>query len=107
MGKYLVSYRVNPVAPWPSDPEKLLQMYEQAWAAVDALIEKGLIEDMGAFLDANSGFAVANADSEVVFQNLNTLWPFWLAEVKEAVSWDKAKEIWRATVQAQIEAAKK
>ncbi len=107
MGKFLILWSLNPTAPFPTDPEELLQFYEKVWAAIDDLIKKGEITEMGAFMDGISGYVIGEGESVTIFKNLNMFTPFWTFEVYEAIPLETAKEIWRATTKARIEAAKK
>ena len=107
MARYLVLWHMNPVAPWPTDPSKYLEIQERMWAGIDALTKKGEIEDFSLFLDGISGFAIGKGESADVFRDVCMFQPYILCEVKEILSYEKSKEISRALLKAQIVAAKK
>ena len=107
MARYLIMWRSNPVAPWPSDPLEYSEFIEKSFAAMDDLAEKGLITEMGSFLDGNSGYAICEGEATDIYSASSMFMPYWESEVYEMISWEKTKEITRALMKAQIEAAKK
>lgn len=106
MAKYMILWRRNPVAPWPTTPEENLKFMEKAWAGIDNLIKKGEILEMGIFVDGNSGYSIGEGDSETTLKNLSMFLPFWIAEVHEIVPYPKSREVLTNVIKAQIEAAK-
>ena len=44
MARFLVLWRGNLLAPWPTDPSKALELSEKMWAAMDNSIKKGVAE---------------------------------------------------------------
>lgn len=59
MARFLTLWRMNPLAPWPTDPSKALELGEKMWAGLDNSIKKGEIKDYGVFPDGRSGYAIA------------------------------------------------
>ena len=106
MARFLVLWRQNPVAPWPTDPSEVLKLYERMFATMDDLIKKGEIEEFGFFPDANSGYVIGKGESTDVFRRVNMFLPYILCEVHEIIPYEKGKEIERAVLKAKIEAAK-
>ena len=108
MARYLVTCRSNPEAPWPKDPEEYTKFMEQIWAGFDDGIRKGLIKDIGLFLDGHwDGYAIVEGEGADVLKGNIAFFPYWLTDTKEIVSIEKAKEISKTFAEAQIEAAKK
>jgi len=107
MSRYLILWRMNPLAPWPTDPSKTLELNEKMWAAMDDSMKKGLTKDYGVFPDGTSGYLIGEGEATNVFMGANTFMPYILCEVHEIIPYEKQKEIVRALCKAQIEAAKK
>jgi len=107
MARYLILWRMNPLAPWPTDSSKTLELNEKMWAGIDDLIKKGKIKEFGSFLDGTSGYAIGESEATDIFQGANRFMPYILCEVHEIIPYEKQKEIVRALCKAQIEAAKK
>lgn len=94
------------MAPWPTDPSEAAKLYETMFAGLDELMKKGEMVDFGMFPDGTSGFGIGTGDAADVFRRVNMFQPYFLAELHEIVPYEKAKEILRGIVQAQIERAK-
>jgi len=107
VARYLVLWRMNPVAPWPTDPSKVLELNEKMWAAIDDLIRKGLVKEMGGFLDGWSGYAIGEGEATDVYKYIGMFIPYMQGEVHEVIPYEKTKEIDRARLKALVEAAKK
>jgi len=103
----LVLWRVNPIAPFPTDPSKALELDEKVWAAIDGLIKKGEVEEFGVFPDGYSGYAIGKGETVDVYRDVTMFHPYFLAEVHEIIPLEKQKEIVRALLKAQIAAAQK
>jgi hypothetical protein len=107
VARFLVLWRVNPVAPWPTDPSKYLELQEKMWAAIDGLMKKGEIEEFGTFPDGYSGYTIGKGETVDLFRDVIMFHPYILADVHEIIPYDKTKEITRATLKAQIAAMRK
>jgi len=107
VARFLVLWRVNPIAPFPTDPSKALELDEKVWAAIDGLIKKGEVEEFGVFPDGYSGYAIGKGESVDVYRDVTMFHPYFLAEVHEIIPLEKQKEIVRALLKAQIAAAQK
>jgi len=107
MARYLILWRENPVAPWPTDPSEALKLNEKMFAAVDDLIKKGEIEEFGFFQDGTSGYTIGKGESTDMFRCSSMFLPYILGEVHEIIPYEKGKEIELAVAKARIEAAKK
>ena len=108
MGKFLILWRSNLAAPAPEDPAEYLEFMEKMWAGVDGLREKGLVKELGNFLDGISGYAIAEGEAAEVYNAMSMFIPFVVAEaVHEIIPDEKGREIDRARIKARIEAAKK
>ena len=106
MARFLVLWRRNPVAPWPTDSAEYEKLMERLWIGIDDLIKKGEIKEFGYFLDGTSGYAIGEKESANVFRNVSMFVPYIECEVKESIPYEKAKETLRALMRAQARAAK-
>jgi hypothetical protein len=104
MARFLVLWRINLVAPWPTDLSKYLELQERMWAGIDALMKKGEIEEFGVFPDGYSGYAIGKGETVDVYRDVTMFQPYILSEVHEIISYEKQKEIVRAHLKAQISA---
>ncbi len=107
MAKFLVLWHVNWSAPWPTDPNKNLELNEMMWTAIDGLRKNGQIEEFGAFPDGTSGYGIAKGEATDVLRGVSMFQPFVVCEVKEIIPFEKQKEVQRSVMKAQIEATKK
>lgn len=107
MARYLGLWRMNPVAPWPTDPSDYLEQAEKLFAVLDDLMKKGEIEELCFFPDGNSGYAIYKGEATDMFRIASMFLPYILKEFHEIIPYEKSKEIVKAVVKAQVEAAKK
>jgi hypothetical protein len=108
MVRFHAIWRLNPSAPWPTDPSKLLEMEEKIWAAMDELMKKGGgVEDWGAFPDVHFGYVIGKGETVDMFRNASTFYPYIVLEVHEIIPYGRYKETIRAVRKAQIAAMKK
>jgi hypothetical protein len=107
VARFLSLWRMNPVAPFPTDPSKVLEVNEKMFAAMDALIKKGEVKEFGFFQDATSGYLIGEGEAADLFRAANMFLPYILGESHEVIPYEKGKEILRALCKAQIAAAKK
>ncbi len=106
MGRFLVLWRQNPQAPWPTNPVEALKLNEMMWAGLDSQIQKGDIKEIGWFMDGSSGYVIAEGASTVILGDIAMFSPYILVEVHEVIDHDAAKETFRAVLEAQAEAVK-
>lgn len=95
MARFLVLWRMNLSAPWPTDPIEALKLNEMMWAAIDGFMKEGVIEDFGNFPDATSGYAIGKGDATDIYKRLNVFLPYMSAEVHEIIPYEKGKELVR------------
>jgi len=107
VARFLVLWRANLLAPWPTDPSKALELNEKIWAGIDDRVKKGTIKEHGHFPDGLSGYVIAEGEATDVFRGAHTFMPYILFESHEIIPWEKEREIVRALLKAQIEATKK
>jgi hypothetical protein len=107
LARFLVLWRLNPVAPWPTDPSKYLELNEMMWAGIDGLMKKGEIEEFGAFPDGTSGYGIGKGETADAFRNVCMFMPYVHSDVHEIIPYEKQKEILRGVFRAQIAATKK
>ena len=108
VARYLITCRSNPAIPLPKDPDEYSKFMEQIWAGFDDYIKKGIIKDIGFFLDGHlDGYVIVEGEGADILQGNVTFFPYWLTETREIVSFEKTKKLSRELIKAQIEAAKK
>ena len=100
-------WRMNPVAPLPTDPSKILELNKTMFAAMDALIKKGVVKEFGFFQDATSGYLIAEGEIADNFRAAEMFLPYILGESHEIIPYEKGKEILLALLKAQCAPAKK
>ena len=102
MGRYLITCRSNPSAPWPSDPDEYSKFIEQIWTGFEDFIKKGIIKDIGFFLDGQwDGYVIVEGEGADILSGNITFFPYWLTETREIISFEKAKEISRTLIKTQ------
>jgi len=107
VARFLVLWRMNPAAPWPTNPFEVLELNEKMWALIDDLMKKGLVKEMGGFLNGWSGYAIGEGEATDVYKYVTMFAPYMQGEVHEVIPYEKTKEIDRAKLKALIEATKK
>lgn len=91
MNRYMVLYKANPTA-WPVDPKLFVNVLEGAIAGGDQLLATGALKEVGWFTP-QEGYGIFEADSkEKVLAMVQPFFPYYSQEIREIVSWDKAKE---------------
>jgi hypothetical protein len=105
MARYLILGRTNWAAPWPADPSEELKMQKEYYAAVEEAVKKGEIEDVGYFLDGQSGYVIVNAEAADVYRQAleNSYYHY---EINEIIPLEKAKKNEIAALKARIAAEK-
>ena len=103
MAKFLGVWRLNPNAPWPTDPAELAKVYEMMIAAVDNLFKEGKMLEFGYFPDGSSGYAITSEDAKDAFRITFSSFPWVVCEVHEMVPYETGKEVVRAVLKAQAE----
>jgi hypothetical protein len=107
MARFLVLWHVNPLAPFPTDPAKNLELNEKLWAIMDGLMKKGEVKDYGMFPDGTSGYCIVEGETTDVLRGAFSFSPYIVPEVHDIISYEKQKETLRALCKAQIAATKK
>ena len=107
MARWLVLWRINPVAPTPTDPSEALKLNEMMFAAMDDLIERGEVEEFGFFPDGLSGYTIGKGEAIDTFRKVSMFLPYIHCEVHEIIPYKKGKETSIAVMKAIIELTKK
>lgn len=95
MGRFLVLWRQNPLAPWPKDPSDAAKLNEKMYAGVNNLIAKREIIEFGWLVDARA-YGISVGEITDVFRRVSMFQPYILSEVHEIVPYEKGKEVSRA-----------
>jgi hypothetical protein len=104
MAKFLNTWHMNPVAPWPTDPAEMTQLSEMLFAMLDkGLKEDGLLE-FGYFPDGTSGYAIVSGEAKDMFTRTFSFYPWIVSEVREMIPYETGKEIMRGVLKAEAEA---
>ena len=91
MATYQLHFQANPTL-WPTDPQQLLALWEQAFQAADALIETGAMQ-APRFISNTEGYVLVEADSKsAALAVAAPFFPNWTNEIDELVPWNDAKE---------------
>lgn len=98
MARFLILWRSSTA--WPTDPVESSRLSEKMWAAIDDLIKKGVVKEMGWFLDGASGYTIGEGEAADTFRNVSMFSPFIECEVHEVIPYEKAKESLRAVWKA-------
>lgn len=106
MARFLGLWRFNPTAPWPTDPVEAVQLFEARFAANDASLQNGEVEEIGWFLDGKSGYFIASGESKDQFRTSFAAFPFADMEVHEIVPFETVKEVVRGVLKTKAEAMK-
>ena len=107
MAKFLVLWRFNPSALWPTDPTGMVMGMEMMFALVDNNLQKSETLEFGYFPDGKSGYAIITGEAKDVFARTFAFYPWLEADVHEMVPYETGKEIARGVLKAQAEAMKR
>lgn len=107
MSRFLILWRQNTAAAWPTDPSEGLKMNEMMMDKIEQLMKKGEIEEFGFFPDGSSGYGISKGEASDVFRRVSMFQPFINVEVQEIIPFEKGREISRAVMKEQIEVARK
>ena len=106
MARFLMLWRMNLAAPWPTDASEAFKLNEKMWAAIDNAKKEGKLEDFGFFPNSTSGYAIGKGEAAEIFARVNMFLPYIHGEVNEIIPYEKGKEILRE-VMTTIAAAQK
>jgi len=110
VARYFILWRENPLnaVVTPTDPSEALKLQEKLYAGIDALIKKGLIEEIGVFPDGTTGYVIGKGEATEVFYGLNLFQRYLVYEVcQEIIPYEKSKEVMRKLLKDLIAATKK
>ncbi len=103
MAKFLNVWRIDPNAPWPTDPVESAKLAEMMFAAIDNLLKTGETLEFGFFTDGRSGYAIATGESKDAFAHTFSFLPWIESDVQEMLPYETGKEVMRAVKKAQAE----
>jgi hypothetical protein len=104
MAKFLVMWRMNPNAPWPTDPVESAKIAETMFAMQDNSFKTGEMLEFGFFTDGTSGYTMVNGDANVMYKRTCSFYHWIVGEVHEIVPYETGKELTRGVLKAQAEA---
>jgi hypothetical protein len=107
MTTFLVLWRFNPLAPWPTDPAEMVKLSDMLNAQIDQRLKTGEIQEFGYFLNGRLGYSISVGESANTFGRVFSFYPFIEAEVNEIVSYETAVENMKVIWKARAEAAQK
>ncbi len=91
MPKYMVLFKANPSA-WPSDPKRILSIWEASIGGGDQLLKMGSLKEVGWF-SPHEGYAIFETDSkEKLLGMVSPFFPYFSQEIHEITPWEKGKE---------------
>ena len=96
MPKYLILWRRNDLAPWPTKPKEALEFAENLWLGMDMVSKKGLIKEHGSFLEGQEGYSIAEGEPAEIFRHVRSVSPYFEFDIKEIIPCEKVREIVRA-----------
>jgi len=91
VARFLVIWHQNPVAPSPTDPSEAAKLNEKIFAAMDDLVKKGEVEEIGPFSDGISGYAILKGDPTDVYRNVSMFLPYFHVRYMEWCHTKKSK----------------
>lgn len=100
MARFLVLWHINPLAPWPTNPDEYLKLEERMWAGIDNLMRQGQVKEFGYFADGRSGYTIGEGETADTFRSVSMFIPYVECEVHEIIPYEKGKEIVRAVLKA-------
>ncbi|MGA3200020.1 MAG: hypothetical protein ABSD89_11530 [Halobacteriota archaeon] len=103
MAKYMISWRMNPSAQWPTDPAVLTQLVDKMLAGIDEGLKSGLVLEFGYFPNAASGYAIMSGEAKDLFTVAFANYPWIEMEVHEIIDYETGKGIARQVLKAQAE----
>jgi len=107
MARFLVLWRVNWKAPWPTDPTKYLELEEKMWAGIEGLMKNGQVEEFGTFPDGESGYSIGKGETVDAYASVAAFHPYIRSEIHEIIPYETMKQTTRAIIQMRIEEMKK
>ena len=106
MARFLILWRMNLAAPWPTKASEALELNEMMWTAIDSFMKEGVVEDFGFFPDGISGYAIGKGEATDVFRRVSMFTPYMVGEVHNIISYEEGKKISREVL-TQIAALQK
>ena len=94
MERYLMLLQPRPEA-MPADPTEHIKMHKMWLATVDHFIEKGVIEEIGFFLETSEkymGYAICKGTADDIVEFTWSFLPGTVIRVHEITSYSKGKE---------------
>jgi hypothetical protein len=91
MTKYLVSWRRNMLAPWPTDRREIAENMEAMFEAIERYMDTGMVKENGLFADGDSGSFIFEGTSADVLKMTSFYSPLIQYEVKEMIPYEMGK----------------
>ena len=92
MTKFLVLWRRNMLAPWPTDRREIAENMEAMFEAIERYMDAGMIKENGLFADGDSGSFIFEGTSADVLKMTSFFGPLIQYEVKEMIPYGIGKK---------------
>jgi hypothetical protein len=93
MTKFLVLWKRNMLAPWPTDRREIAENMEAMFAAIERYIEAGIVRQHGFFTDGDSGSFIFEGTSAEVLKLTSFYSPLIEYDVREIIPYEMGKNI--------------
>jgi hypothetical protein len=91
MTKFLVLWRRNMLAPWPTDRREIAENMEAMFEAIERYMDAGMVKEAGLFTDGDSGSFIFEGTSADILKMTSFYSPLIQYEVKEMIRYEKGK----------------
>jgi hypothetical protein len=97
MTKFVVLWRRNTLAPWPTDRLEIAENMEAMFDSIERYMGAGMVRENSFFMDGDSGSFIFEGTSEDVLKMTSFFTPLLQYDVKEMVltRWGRIR-CWRA-----------
>ena len=95
MATYIVNWQANP-AVWPSDPNDVLAVWEQAAAGGDMMLASGAFTEIR-WTSNIAGYAIVECDSKAdAIAVCTPFFPYFSQTIEDAVPWEAGRDAVRS-----------
>jgi hypothetical protein len=91
MTQFLVLWRRNMLAPWPTDRREIAENMEVMFNTTERYMGAGMVKENGFFVDGDSGSFIFEGTSDDVLKMTSFFGPLIQYEVKEMIPYEMGK----------------